>query len=171
MKITIPRRDTILGQIVLSCEIKPLARPRASFHTKGIYQPLKNQEALFAALKAVHPLYIDQACFVDIAITFAMSKSYAHSFGKGRASPHPITKQRGDVDNLAKAINDGLVRYKILADDYYIVGQSITKTFGKEDLCLIEIWSAEAQTSEVEAWNLSSGPIKQKPADKLLGIF
>lgn len=155
MKVHVPVRSTVIAKVPLACLVKPLARPRARVYTKGVYQPLENQRDLLAAVMAFGPLHIDEPVFVDIAINW---------IGPKKPPPHAIGKQRGDVDNLAKAVNDALVKAKILADDHYIVGQSITKAFGTSDMAYAVIWSVATHTEEVHPCHLHSAPINELPS-------
>lgn len=162
MMLPVPMRDQILAELPIACEIKPLNRPRALQGGRGVWQPLKNQQELFQALKPFKALHIDVACFVDITIVFRRPVT--------NKEPHVTRKNRGDVDNLAKAVNDALVKAEILADDLYIVGQSLTKAYGSDDFCMITIWSVAPNCPEVPC-RFSSDPTNSKPQDRLLGIF
>lgn len=140
MKLFVPERDTLLANIPIFADVKPLNRPRAD-KFGGIYQPLKNQHELFQALKNFSSLRIDEPVFVDVTINWPRAKR--------NTTPHVIARNRGDVDNLAKAINDALVKVKILADDMYIVGQTVTKAWGSGYVASVSIWSVCVNTAEV----------------------
>lgn len=152
MNIRLPRRHQLIARIPLFCEIKPLKRPRAAFHKKGmVYQPLDNQKELFAALAPFEPLHIEMPVWIDIAL------QYPHP-GKKSTTPsreHPVSSRIGDIDNLSKAINDALVKQKIIADDNWIVGHQITKGYADEAGAAIAIWSVHTNTVEACPWDSS----------------
>lgn len=147
MQIRVPVRDRLICKIPLFCRIEPLARPRVNYFTKRIHQPLDNQQALLTEVSTFDPSKISGPVYVDIAIILQTPTPK-----RGAPPPHPTSKAYGDLDNLAKAVNDALVKAQILADDSIIVGHAITKAFGPEDLATVAIWSVAPETKEVSAW-------------------
>lgn len=160
MKLHVPARDVLISKIPLFLHVNPLLRARAAYPRRGVYQPLANQQELLTALAAHAPVMVDEPCFVDIVINWQW---HLKPSGKRKSPAHATKRREGDLDNLAKAINDALVKNKIIRDDQLIVGQSVTKAYGPEDLTTIAIWSALPVTEEVNPWNISSARISEKP--------
>jgi Holliday junction resolvase RusA-like endonuclease len=48
-----------------------------------------------------------------------------------------------DVDNVAKAVADNMQAMKIIADDKWMVGLSVTKQLSAEDYTIIRIYGVE----------------------------
>lgn len=152
MNIHLPRRHQLLARIPLFCHVKPLKRARAAFHKRGmVYQPLDNQQELFAALAPFEALHIEMPVWVDLAVQFPHP-----SRGSTTACrEHPVAPRLGDIDNLSKAVNDALVKYKIIADDIWIVGHQITKAYAAEAGAAVAIWSVHTNTVEACPWDSS----------------
>jgi len=161
VKVWVPRRNQIIAKLPLHCMIKPLNRPRAyGFGNRvSIRQPLENQSELFGELKGFDIVGIDEPIFVDIHINFLRRGAEP----KRLQNPFPIKTRQGDVDNLAKAVNDGLVKYKIIGDDIYIVGQEITKAYAAEDKATVTIWSVKPEPEEIDPWTSSPVPTNSLP--------
>lgn len=132
IELNVPLRDQLLYAIPLFVRVEPLMRPRMNFHSKSVYQPIKNQQELFAELKQ-HKLKepINSPIIVD---------SYVYYEKKGKET-YPTQKTYGDEDNLRKAINDAMVRLGIITDDKMVVGGENYKLFADEDCAYVLIWS------------------------------
>ena len=142
MNIHLPVRKERLLTMPLFCKVNPLARPRLNKHRNGIYQPKDNQSELLLELKNYRGKNIDVPVFVDCWIQLCPDKKFELNW-------HPIDKQFGDVDNLLKAICDGLVTLEILNDDRFIVGTDTRKSIGNDDFLYIIIWSADLGAEEL----------------------
>jgi Holliday junction resolvase RusA-like endonuclease len=165
MKMFVPVRNEIVAQIPVFATINPLRRPRASWHAKGrLHSDLKNQAELFESLRDTAPLGIDYPVFLDVIINWTHSQSVS-----GPKRPLQATKKnKGDLDNLAKAISDALVKFKVLADDIHVVGQQIVKAYGHDDMATIVIWSVQPLCTEITSWHSSPVPTNSMPSEQPL---
>jgi Holliday junction resolvase RusA-like endonuclease len=133
-----PTRGKLLKLLYIATTVKPLARPRANFFTKAIYQPLETQKELrhHVRMYADHntitvPIIVDTLVFYPTKKNALMVKS-------------------GDIDNITKAIYDALQadygkKYepnKIIDNDILILGGTNMKVICAETGCLIRIWEA-----------------------------
>ncbi len=143
MKIMIPIRDKLIAQIPIYCKVSPLKRARANPYTKGVYQPLDNQKDLLREVKNIEEFLIEEPVFLDIIVNWEIDEKKLRKMVKTLNWVHPTNQRQGDVDNLAKAVNDALIKARVLVDDIYIVGQQITKAYGTEDVASIAIWSVK----------------------------
>lgn len=132
-KILVPTRRTLLATFPLYCLVEPLARPRARWAVKGVYQPMENQKALRDALSAYDPLEIADPVIIDSYIGMLRAKSCKLAF--------PTGQRHGDEDNLRKAINDALVAQGILTDDKLVIGGENFKFFAPESMSVVRVWS------------------------------
>jgi Holliday junction resolvase RusA-like endonuclease len=148
VKLFVPQRGSLLATLPLICAVRPLVRARSRGRGMGVYQPLVNQEDLFQAIRFFQPMHIDFPCFVDIIVNWAPPQK--------RKSIHCTSTKNGDIDNIAKAVNDALVKQKILTDDIHIVGQAITKAYGDHDQSSVVIWAATDVIAESASWEAVS---------------
>lgn len=102
MPTSVPAPGNFLWQGTFLGKVNPLARPRFAKHT---YQPLQNQAELRAWMQSLKP-EIPFRCLLWIEMHFLFSDK------KGEA----------DVDNLEKAIFDGLQSAGIITNDRNIKG-------------------------------------------------
>ena len=137
MEISIPLRGELLAELPLFVRVEPLQRPRLNPHSKNVYQPIKNQQAMFLEMANYTLETINEPVIVD---TY---ENFLNRFKK--PADHPIHSCYGDEDNLRKGINDALVRYKILADDCMVVGGENFKAFNTEDVALIRIYRVKKE--------------------------
>lgn len=142
IKFLAPEKAALLARIPLFIRIQPLKRPKANWHSRGnIYQPLDNQRELFAALKDYAPLGIEQPVILEIFINIA--KPNIGPAAMKKLPTWPTRRKEGDLDNLEKAVNDALVKAGIIADDSYVIGMKVFKSWAEESVCLVNIWSVQ----------------------------
>ena len=142
--LLLPRRGKLLGFIRLQCRVKPLARPRlfsSARFDERVYQPLENQAEFRQLLSAVEPLWIDEPVIVDSYV--AMRRSKRLQF--------PASAHYGDIDNIAKAIYDGLQSTNMILNDGLILGGESLKLFGPEDSVEIKIYAVAHEPEEAAA--------------------
>lgn len=118
-------------KLLFSVDVRPKAKERPRFAMGHVYTPKKTKDyetliALSARKAGARPL--ESPLTIDITATFKRPVK----------SPSFYCVKRPDVDNLAKAITDGLngVAYK---DDSQIVELKIAKNYGTSDRVDIEI--------------------------------
>lgn len=160
MTAMVPVPLALLAKIPLFCEIKPLSRPQVNYHSRSLRQPLENQQELLNYVKTLEPLGIDVPCHIQLILVFARNDPKL----KSARVDHPTKRHHGDIDNLGKAVNDALVKAKIIVDDQLIVSQSITKSFGEESICYVAIWSVAKLPTEVSPWHSHFAPISVSPS-------
>ena len=127
----------------LYCRAKGLSRPRKGSGTH-FYQPKDNQQGLFAELvrwrrTVKNVKIIDQPVFIlyDINIKRKTSKN-----------KYPISKRDCDLDNIIKALNDGLVEYNIIQDDSLIIGSTEFMNYDDE-YDYVSIYIFDAATNDL----------------------
>jgi len=119
-------QDKHLLHIDLFCKICPLKRPRLG--RGGAYQPKDNQLELLYSLKDYKDEAIDCPVYINIKVAY-----------NGKEGTFATNHKLGDIDNLQKAILDGLVHWNIISDDRNVVMIRATKEYGKDDYCTIDI--------------------------------
>lgn len=129
-----PERGNLIKQMHLFVTPKPLARPRIKSMggTSQTYTPMENQAEMMSNMCYYKPLYLRIPVIIDQYFVFPQFRN----------DPFPTSNKFGDVDNLAKAVNDNLVRTEIISDDRLVVGGEQFKMFGAEPMCVILIWEA-----------------------------
>jgi len=138
-----PKRGEIVHFLNFACKVCPLPRPRKA--PQGhIYQPKDNQRDLLYEvmqernLMKPTPKVIDFPVIIDHHLQFTKPKSCKSDF--------VISKQLGDYDNLAKAVNDALVTGKFIKDDSLIVAGETVKFYDEDadaiDFCTVVIYKA-----------------------------
>jgi Holliday junction resolvase RusA-like endonuclease len=147
LQLRIPQPDQLLAKLLFNVKANPLARPKVNIWAKSIRQPLENQQELLHAVSQVEPYAISEPVHVQILINWPVPET------KKKQGPHPIARHFGDIDNLAKAVNDAIVKAKVILDDKLIVGQTVTKAFGKEDVIAVCVWGVSPMTIEVDPWD------------------
>ena len=135
----------LLHEIHLFCRVRPLARPRHR-RNGATYQPLDNQHAFFKALNRWTTTLkklktVDEPMFIFYDIYFKKPKTTNRT--------HPTSKNEGDIDNIIKAINDGLVKYKIIEDDSLIVGSTEFMQYDVDDEDYVSIYIFDVNTGEL----------------------
>jgi Holliday junction resolvase RusA-like endonuclease len=132
VKLTVPSPGNVLARIPIAVTVEPLSRPRVNYYSKNMYQPLKNQAELRNCIEKFGFLeQIKDPCIVSVVVNWEKLNSKFE---------WPVTKNHGDVDNLCKAVLDGLVDRSILKDDRIVVETRICKAWGDLDFCYIEIY-------------------------------
>lgn len=132
VKLTVPVPGTLLARLPMAVEVFPLSRPRVNYYSKNMYQPLKNQAELRDCIEKFG--YIE---LISVPVILSIVVNWDKLSSK---LPWPTSKKRGDVDNLAKAVLDGLVDREILKDDAIVVETRVCKAWGDLDFCYVEIY-------------------------------
>jgi Holliday junction resolvase RusA-like endonuclease len=117
---------------------KPVPKARPRLGRGGFaYTPAKTQvyEALVArtagkAMREAGLSVFDKQCIVDIEFVFAVPKSWAKAKRLAALNGELWHEGRGDIDNLAKAIFDGMNKVAYL-DDRQVVKSSLAKFYGE----------------------------------------
>lgn len=145
----VPKRDKLIYEFTLWCEVQPLERPRVK--DGRVYQPVLNQQELWKELQryvdrgspylfgALHKI-INRAIIVD---------QYYYFQRKGRKTHHPIQLQLGDEDNLRKGVNDALVKLGVIDDDKHIIGGQQYKIWDEESYVIIRIYGVKDATIRI----------------------
>jgi len=128
MNIYRPIRGELIRAFCVKTRIRPMARPRLA--GRKIYQPDNCPELTKLLASEVNQAPIDRPIIVD---------SHIHFEGSGK-DVWPISQTIGDTDNMAKSINDSLVKSGVIHDDRFIVGGETTKIFAGEDYAWIFIY-------------------------------
>lgn len=123
-------QDKHLLHIDLFCKVCPLKRPRLG---RGhAYQPKDNQLITLMMLKDYKDEGIDVPVYIDINITYS-----------GKEGTFATKHNLGDIDNLQKAILDGLVHWDIITDDRNVVMIRAVKEYGNSDSATIDIYGVK----------------------------
>jgi len=123
-------QDKKLLHIDLFCKVCPLKRPRLG---RGrAYQPKDNQLILLYSLKDYKDENIDCPVYIDINITYV-----------GKEGSFANNHKLGDIDNLQKAVLDGLVHWNIISDDRNVVLIRAAKEYGNADGATIDIYGVK----------------------------
>ena len=109
----------LLLEMVLFCKALPLARPRIGIG-KHIYQPLENQAPMREEMKAYKSKTIDSPFWLTV-----------HAY---YGSPN-----KGDLDNVVKAVADNLTYLGLITDDRLMRGLTASFESGVEDFVVIRL--------------------------------
>lgn len=121
------KKGNKLKTIYCFCKVRPLARPRENYR-----QPIDNQRELFRELNNYRcSKAIDEPVIINADIHFNSKKNYPTDIGYG------------DIDNLEKAIYDGLVKFNIIRDDRLIVEGRTSKMSDIEDFLKLDIYKVK----------------------------
>lgn len=111
----------ILLSVPLFTRVRPLKRPRSDRSGGHFYQPKQDQIELRNFMKKFNQETIRDKFFLNCHFVF-----------EGKRFP-------GDIDNLIKAVLDGLQASEVIEDDRNCVGINSTLNFGEENFVIIEI--------------------------------
>ena len=125
-----PSRGQLLQAIKGFVRVYPLGRPRFNKTTGGVYTPSESQRDLWHELSSFRAERFALPIIVDCTFYFR------------EKGPYITSKQLGDIDNLVKAMFDGMVKTGIIEDDSYIVGGEYLKTTCTEDWYEVNIYGA-----------------------------
>lgn len=120
MKLPVP--STVLWSGIFEGRVSPLSRPRRS--GVRIYQPLDDQREIRAWMSTKRPT-LPFICDVWVDCLFIF---------KGHT--------KADLDNLLKAVNDGLQSSGIIKNDRQVIGGSFMKVISDHDETQIKIREA-----------------------------
>lgn len=136
----------LIYEIHLFCRVRPLARPRHR-RNSSTYQPLDNQQEFFKALHKWKTIWNKKIVAVDKPM-FILYDIY---FNKPKTAnrKHPTSNVEGDLDNIIKAINDGLTKYGLIKDDSLIVGSTEFMQYDNDDTDYVSIYIFDLETKEL----------------------
>ena len=106
-------------EMVLFCKALPLARPRIGIG-KHIYQPLENQAAMREEMKAYRGTTIDSHFWLTVHAYYG-------------------SQNKGDLDNVVKAVADNLTYLGMITDDRLMKGLTASFETGVEDFVVIRL--------------------------------
>jgi Holliday junction resolvase RusA-like endonuclease len=106
-------------EMVLFCKALPLARPRIGIG-KHIYQPLENQAAMREEMKPYRGETIDSPFWLSVHAYYG-------------------SQNKGDLDNVVKAVADNLTYLGMITDDRLMRGLTASFETGVEDFVVIRL--------------------------------
>lgn len=109
----------MLLEMVLFCKALPLARPRIGIG-KHIYQPLENQASMRKEMKPYRGKTIGTPFWLTVHAYFG-------------------SQNKGDLDNVVKAVADNLTYLGMITDDRLMKGLTASFETGVEDFVVIRL--------------------------------
>lgn len=120
----------LLLEMVLFCKALPLARPRIGIG-KHIYQPLENQSPMRQEMKAYkQPTPINAPFWLSV-----------HAYYD--------SQNKGDLDNVVKAVADNLTYLGLITDDRLMRGLTASFEEGVEDFVVIRLNGVKCGTKKL----------------------